>query len=71
MQILVKPSVSDISHFLSGLKPNDHTSEFIQGQIYRKHIPQDSEIYLQAQLWDAINAATPHPHQAIANPNHR
>lgn len=68
--MLVKPSVPDVNRFLAGLKPNDHTSEFIDGQIYRKHIPQNSEIYLQAQLWDAINAATPHSQQAIAKPSH-
>ena len=71
MQILVKPSVPDINRFLADLKPNDNITEFIDGETHRKQIPQGSALCLQAQLWDEINAATPHSPQAIAYPNHR
>lgn len=71
MQILVNPSVPDLDRFLVDLKPNDNVSEFIDGKIHRKQLPQGSSVYLQAQLWDEINAATPNLKQAIAYPNHR
>ena len=71
MQILVKPSVPDIDRFLTDLKPNDNITEFIDGETHCKQIPQGSAIYLQAQLWDEINATVPNLPQAIAYPNHR
>ena len=71
MQILVKPSVPDIDRFLAELKPNDNSTEFIDGETHRKPIPQGAAIYLQAKLWDEINAATPNPQHAIAYPNYR
>ncbi|MEM9218007.1 MAG: Uma2 family endonuclease [Cyanobacteria bacterium P01_F01_bin.150] len=71
MQILVEPSRPDIDRFLADLNPNDTTTEFIDGKIHRKQISQGSAIYLQAQLWDEINAATTNSQTAIAYPNHR
>ena len=71
MHFLIKSSSRQVDRFLAELKPNDTTSEFIDGRVYQKPLPQGTIIQLQTQLWDAINTAAAAQQQAIAYPSQR